>query len=238
METKVAVLRWIHELHQKLPNRVCSFFFFFFFYSFCEFLASLNFFLQMSQHIEELFPLLLRSLSDRSDKVVHCDLKVLSEIISSPNLSDSKAQVTGMLSFASAQTRIYRLEFISEVHFYLIDLFFYFIVKYFIIFITLGKKFQSYNSVAKYTYQKILISYFVYCDIQCLIVSILDKIFKIHSIFMTVEKMCTFQMNVVKFWLETRSVIHELLKIHTNFYSRIHDNSVNVSVRMCLWNGI
>lgn len=96
----------------------------------------------MSQHIEELFPLLLRSLSDRSDKVVHCDLKVLSEIISSPNLSDSKAQVTGMLSFASAQTRIYRLEFIFEVHFYLIDLFFYFIVKYFIIFITLGKKFQ------------------------------------------------------------------------------------------------
>ncbi|KAK7584320.1 hypothetical protein V9T40_005283 [Parthenolecanium corni] len=70
VETKVAVLRWIHELHQKLPNR-------------------------MSQHIEELFPLLLRSLSDRSDKVVHCDLKVLSEIISSPNLSDSKAQVTG-----------------------------------------------------------------------------------------------------------------------------------------------
>lgn len=57
---------------------------------------------QMFQHIEELFPLLLRSLSDRSDKVVHCNLKVLSEIISSPNLSDSKTQVTGIPSFTSA----------------------------------------------------------------------------------------------------------------------------------------
>lgn len=38
----------------------------------------------MFLHIEELFPLLLSALSDSSDKVIHCNLKVLSEIISSP----------------------------------------------------------------------------------------------------------------------------------------------------------
>lgn len=59
VETKVAVLRWIYQLHLKLHTR-------------------------MFLHIEELFPLLLSALSDSSDKVIHCNLKVLSEIISSP----------------------------------------------------------------------------------------------------------------------------------------------------------
>ncbi|XKL59384.1 hypothetical protein PGB90_000400 [Kerria lacca] len=65
VETKVAVLRWIHQLHLKLPKR-------------------------MYPHIEELFPLLLHTLSDASDKVVHCSLKVLSQIISSPGSLNEK----------------------------------------------------------------------------------------------------------------------------------------------------
>lgn len=46
----------------------------------------------MFPHIEELFPLLLRTLSDPSDKVVHVNLKVLSEIISSPYSSVIKKE--------------------------------------------------------------------------------------------------------------------------------------------------
>lgn len=44
----------------------------------------------MYPHIEELFPLLLHTLSDASDKVVHCSLKVLSQIISSPGSLNEK----------------------------------------------------------------------------------------------------------------------------------------------------
>lgn len=46
----------------------------------------------MFPHIEELFPLLLQTLSDPSDKVVHCNLKVLSEIISSPTSEVKKEE--------------------------------------------------------------------------------------------------------------------------------------------------
>ena len=38
----------------------------------------------MLKHVDELFPVLLRSLSDLSDEVVQLDLEVLAEIISSP----------------------------------------------------------------------------------------------------------------------------------------------------------
>lgn len=48
----------------------------------------------MFPHIEELFPLLLSALSDSSDKVVHCNLKVLSEIISSPALTSEEKTLT------------------------------------------------------------------------------------------------------------------------------------------------
>ncbi|GLH02434.1 protein VAC14 homolog [Gryllus bimaculatus] len=57
--TKVAVLQWIHHLCIKIPNKM-----------FC--------------HIDELFPVLLKVLSDTSDEVVQQALVVLAEIISSP----------------------------------------------------------------------------------------------------------------------------------------------------------
>ncbi|XP_046661939.1 protein VAC14 homolog [Homalodisca vitripennis] len=57
VQTKVAVLRWIYHLHTKLPNR-------------------------MMCHVEDLFPILLKVLSDSSDEVVQNDLEVLAEIMS------------------------------------------------------------------------------------------------------------------------------------------------------------
>lgn len=55
--TKVAVLRWIYHLHLKMGD-------------------------QMFRHIDETFPVLLKTLSDPSDEVVLLALEVLSEIVS------------------------------------------------------------------------------------------------------------------------------------------------------------
>ncbi|KAK6643734.1 hypothetical protein RUM43_005244 [Polyplax serrata] len=55
--TKVAVLKWILHLHMKMPNR-------------------------MFEHIEKLFLVLLKVLSDSSDEVVQQDMEVLAEVIS------------------------------------------------------------------------------------------------------------------------------------------------------------
>ncbi|XP_021933263.1 protein VAC14 homolog isoform X2 [Zootermopsis nevadensis] len=59
VQTKVAVLHWIYHLHIRIPNK-------------------------MFRHVDELFPVLLRTLSDSSDEVVQQALEVLAEIISSP----------------------------------------------------------------------------------------------------------------------------------------------------------
>jgi len=59
MQTRIASLRWIYTLHIKTPNKIF-------------------------QHVDELFPLLLKTLSDTSDEVVLLDLEVLAEISSNP----------------------------------------------------------------------------------------------------------------------------------------------------------
>ncbi|CAG7732052.1 unnamed protein product [Allacma fusca] len=72
--TKVAVLRWIYHLHLKMGD-------------------------QMFLHIDETFPVLLKTLSDPSDEVVLLALEVLSEIVSfsekskESNASPSKLKV-------------------------------------------------------------------------------------------------------------------------------------------------
>lgn len=58
VQTKVAVLKWIHHLFINIPH-------------------------QMFNHIEDLFPILMKSLSDTSDEVVQQTLVVMAEIISS-----------------------------------------------------------------------------------------------------------------------------------------------------------
>ncbi|XP_015593801.1 protein VAC14 homolog [Cephus cinctus] len=58
VQTKVAVLKWIHHLFTNIPNK-------------------------MFHHIEDLFPVLMRTLSDNSDDVVQQNLVVIAEIISS-----------------------------------------------------------------------------------------------------------------------------------------------------------
>ncbi|XP_060518778.1 protein VAC14 homolog isoform X2 [Cylas formicarius] len=59
IQTKVAVLKWIHDLYLKLPT-------------------------EMDEYIDILFPALQRTLSDQSDQVVQQCLVVIAEIISSP----------------------------------------------------------------------------------------------------------------------------------------------------------
>eukprot|EP00795_Rhopilema_esculentum_P001341 gene1341-15741_t len=58
IQTRVAVLRWVLQLHMKVPNK-------------------------LFKHIEMLFPALLKTLSDPSDEVVLLDLEVLSDISAS-----------------------------------------------------------------------------------------------------------------------------------------------------------
>ncbi|KXJ24188.1 protein VAC14 homolog [Exaiptasia diaphana] len=58
IQTRIAMLRWILQLHLKTPNK-------------------------LFQHIEVLFPELLKTLSDPSDEVVLLDLEVLAEISAS-----------------------------------------------------------------------------------------------------------------------------------------------------------
>lgn len=58
VQTKVAVLKWIHHLFINIPHK-------------------------MFHHIENLFPILMKSLSDTSDEVVQQTLVVMAEIISS-----------------------------------------------------------------------------------------------------------------------------------------------------------
>ncbi|XP_050497595.1 protein VAC14 homolog isoform X1 [Diabrotica virgifera virgifera] len=59
IQTKVAVLKWIHDLYTKLPNK-------------------------MGEYFDILFPALQRTLSDESDQVVQQCLVVIAEVISSP----------------------------------------------------------------------------------------------------------------------------------------------------------
>eukprot|EP00111_Clytia_hemisphaerica_P021141 TCONS_00062279-protein len=58
IHTRIAVLRWVLQLHMKTPNR-------------------------LFQHIEQLFPALVKTLSDPSDEVVLLDLEVLADISAS-----------------------------------------------------------------------------------------------------------------------------------------------------------
>lgn len=59
IQTKVAVLKWIHDLYMKLPNK-------------------------MGEYIDVLFPALQKTLSDGSDQVVQQCLVVIAEVISPP----------------------------------------------------------------------------------------------------------------------------------------------------------
>ena len=58
VQTKVAVLKWMHHFFINIPNKIFG-------------------------HIDDLFPVLMRTLSDSSDEVVQQNLVVLAEIIGS-----------------------------------------------------------------------------------------------------------------------------------------------------------
>lgn len=67
VQTKVAVLKWIHRLFQNIPNK-------------------------MYRHIDDLFPVLMRTLSDTSDEVVQQNLVVMAEIIGSPYIEEKSKE--------------------------------------------------------------------------------------------------------------------------------------------------
>ncbi|CAH0550575.1 unnamed protein product [Brassicogethes aeneus] len=72
IQTKVAVLKWIHDLYMKFPS-------------------------QMVNHIDLLFPALQRTLADEADQVVQQCLVVIAEVISSP-IGDGKTNSTDKTS--------------------------------------------------------------------------------------------------------------------------------------------
>ncbi|XP_017778884.1 PREDICTED: protein VAC14 homolog isoform X2 [Nicrophorus vespilloides] len=68
VQTKVAVLKWIHHLYTRIPK-------------------------QMYDYIDVLFPALLRTFSDPADEVVQQCLVVIAEVISSPNECAKNAEM-------------------------------------------------------------------------------------------------------------------------------------------------
>ncbi|XP_038070107.1 protein VAC14 homolog [Patiria miniata] len=69
MQCKITALRWTYHLHMKTPRKIF-------------------------QHVEDIFPVLVRTLSDVSDEVVLLDLEVLAEVVSSPAGPAATAQTT------------------------------------------------------------------------------------------------------------------------------------------------
>lgn len=109
---KTAVLRWIYHLHNKIPNKVrpCILD-----WSPCLyikrilmapkivvlFLPCVFSFLQMFRYLEELFPVLLRTLSDPSDEVVLLVIEVLAQIASTTNHSPAPGSQAEPVTSAS-----------------------------------------------------------------------------------------------------------------------------------------
>ena len=61
IQTRIAILRWIFHLHLKTPHRLFL-------------------------HVDDLFPVLMDTIKNRSDEVVLLDLQVLAELASSPGI--------------------------------------------------------------------------------------------------------------------------------------------------------
>ena len=81
--TKTAVLRWIHHLHQKVPRK-------------------------LTPHLDDLFPKLLKTLSDPSEEVALLGLEILAAIFSDSNgSSDSR--------FSDSICRGFFTKFMSEL---------------------------------------------------------------------------------------------------------------------------
>lgn len=81
--TKTAVLRWIHHLHQKVPHKI-------------------------TPHLDDLFPKLLKTLSDPSEEVALLGLEVLAAIFS---VQDSNREN----QFSDSVSRGFFTKFMSEL---------------------------------------------------------------------------------------------------------------------------
>ncbi|XP_022094574.1 protein VAC14 homolog [Acanthaster planci] len=80
MQCKITSLRWTYHLHMKTPRKIF-------------------------QHVEDIFPVLVRTLSDTSDEVVLLDLEVLAEVVSSPAGPAATTQRVDSTSQSTQRTR-------------------------------------------------------------------------------------------------------------------------------------
>ncbi|XP_031333593.1 protein VAC14 homolog isoform X3 [Photinus pyralis] len=92
VQTKVAVLRWIHHLYIKLPNKMFS-------------------------YIDILFPALLRTLADPADEVVQQCLVVIAEVISAPagEVSQDLSKTQAPIREASPDVNSYYTKFLISL---------------------------------------------------------------------------------------------------------------------------
>ncbi|KAJ3649921.1 hypothetical protein Zmor_021637 [Zophobas morio] len=91
IQTKVAVLKWIHDLYTKLPE-------------------------EMVNHIDVLFPALQRTLADEADQVVQQCLVVIAEVISSPVTKTSPVNSEGaVVKHLGCETNPYYNKFLISL---------------------------------------------------------------------------------------------------------------------------
>ncbi|KYB26275.1 Protein VAC14 homolog-like Protein [Tribolium castaneum] len=89
IQTKVAVLKWIHDLYTKLPD-------------------------EMVNHIDVLFPALQRTLADEADQVVQQCLVVIAEVISSP-VTKKTSPDDGTMKHLGCETNPYYNKFLISL---------------------------------------------------------------------------------------------------------------------------
>ncbi|XP_044266044.1 protein VAC14 homolog isoform X2 [Tribolium madens] len=89
IQTKVAVLKWIHDLYTKLPD-------------------------EMVNHIDVLFPALQRTLADEADQVVQQCLVVIAEVISSP-VTKKTSPDGGTMKHLGCETNPYYNKFLISL---------------------------------------------------------------------------------------------------------------------------
>lgn len=90
VDTKVAVLKWIHHLFTQAENEVHYRHQIMKMIELFEIIVNNFLPLQMSTHANSLFPVLFETLSNNSDEVVIQGLTVLAEIVNSTNKSKGK----------------------------------------------------------------------------------------------------------------------------------------------------
>jgi vacuole morphology and inheritance protein 14 len=100
-DTRVAALKWLIMLHQKVPQKVC-----FVYFPPLSQDRSLLVVVQILAMDDGTFPALLKTLSDTSEEVIKHDLQLLAQISSSSEESYFKAFMVNLLDLFSTDKRL------------------------------------------------------------------------------------------------------------------------------------